>query len=61
MNEVEFLRLWIKEGIGSDLINQGKINGKMKERGFPWYVAYTVEGNVFLEEWPHPAPKPKGD
>ena len=51
-DELEFFRLWIKHGIGEALIQQGKINGQLKDRGFPCYVAYDADGNVYITEWP---------
>ena len=52
-DELEFFRLWIKHGIGEALIQQGKINGQLKDKGFPCYVAYDVDGNVYIHRVAH--------
>ena len=58
-DELEFLRVWIKHGIGCSYIEQGKINQVVKAIGYPVYVAYDSDGCVFVDEWPKSPDRPE--
>lgn len=50
--ELEFLRLWIKHGIETNHIKQGKINSELKQKGLKHYVGYNPDGILYVEIWP---------